>query len=118
MSSDMNTESGLNLTPSHQISYIIAGWLYDLTEYYPASFFLGASAMLIASLVMIPVRNYRFTQTETEADHKQMDTNEYISNTAYSDGQNPEGCVNNISFSKQIEQNRAYIPDSDYITHI
>ncbi len=97
---------------------IIAGWLHDLTEYYPASFYLGASAMLIASLVMIPVRNYRFTQTDTQTDHKQMDKIEYISNTVYSEAQSLEGSVNSISFSKQMEQKRTYIPDSDYITHI
>ncbi len=37
---------------------IFAGWVYDVTNYYPGSFFLGGGAAVLASLMMIRVKKF------------------------------------------------------------
>ncbi len=41
------------------ILFNFTGWAYDMTGYYPFSFFIGGAVAMIASVLLLPIRNYR-----------------------------------------------------------
>ncbi len=38
-----------------KIDNIIVGWVYDVTDYYSASFYLGGTVCVLASIVLLPI---------------------------------------------------------------
>ncbi len=56
--------------------FFTTGWAYDVSGYYPTSFFLGGCAAILASVLLIPVRNYR---------HASMPIQQHLNGTSQGD---------------------------------
>ena len=65
------------MTLQSVINISVPGWAYDMTGRYPISFFISGGVAILASVLLIPVRNYRHDAAKqwTRDKLESLDTN-------------------------------------------
>ncbi len=100
---------------SKQFTFV--GWLYDITGHYPASFFLGFGSALIAALVMVPIRNYRYTDTHKTWWQHEGVGNQDIASQNITQMENTDGGQLFVLPNHEGEMG-VNVSDGDFITHM